>query len=183
MPFTFVGIFNLNKNKMQNIGIFYGSSTGNTEAVAKKIQEELGTDIASTIDVVDASAADLEKFNNLILGTSTWGIGDLQDDFEGFLSEITNANMDGKKVALFGLGDQYSYSDSFVDGMGELYETLEEQNCELVGETSTDGYEYDASRAEKDGKLVGLAIDIENQDDQTADRVANWVAELKNQFN
>jgi flavodoxin, long chain len=168
---------------MQNIGIFYGSSTGNTESVAKKIQEEFGADIASIIDVADASVADLEKFDNLILGTSTWGIGDLQDDFEGFLSEISNANMDGKKVALFGLGDQYSYSDSFVDGMGELFKVLEEKNCELIGETSTDGYEYDASGAEKDGKFVGLPIDIDNQDDQTEERVADWVAELKNQFN
>ena len=168
---------------MQNIGIFYGSSTGNTETVAKKIQEELGTDIATTYDVADAKAGDIEKFNNIIFGTSTWGIGDLQDDFEGFLSEISNADLNGKKVALFGLGDQYSYSDSFVDGIGEIYEALENKNCEVIGGISTDGYEYDASRAEKDGQLVGLALDIENQDDQTENRVADWVAELKNQFN
>jgi flavodoxin I len=183
LPLTFVSVINLNKNKMQNIGIFYGSSTGNTETVAKQIQEELGEDIATTFDVADAKAGDIEKFDNVIFGTSTWGIGDLQDDFEGFLSEISNANMDGKKVALFGLGDQYSYSDSFVDGIGEIYEALEDKNCEVIGATSIDGYEYDASRAEKDGQLVGLALDIENQDDQTGDRVATWVEQLKNQFN
>ncbi|WP_421919403.1 flavodoxin [Marinifilum sp.] len=168
---------------MQNIGIFYGSSTGNTETVAKQIQAKLGADNATTFDVADAKAGDIEKFTNIIFGTSTWGIGDLQDDFEGFLTEISNANLNGKKVALFGLGDQYSYSDSFVDGMGEIYEALDNKNCELVGETSTDGYEYDASKAEKDGKLVGLALDLENQDDQTEARVSEWVAELKNQFN
>jgi len=168
---------------MQNIGIFYGSSTGNTETVAKQLQEELGQDNAVTFDVADAKASDLENFSNIILGTSTWGIGDLQDDFEDFLSEISNANLSGKKVAIFGLGDQYSYSDSFVDGMGEIYELLEDKSCDLIGETSTDGYEYDATRAEKDGQLVGLAIDVENQDDLTAPRIKSWAEQIKNQFN
>jgi flavodoxin I len=41
---------------MQKVGIFYGSSTGNTEAAAKQIQNELGADVAETFDVADAKA-------------------------------------------------------------------------------------------------------------------------------
>lgn len=168
---------------MQNIGVFYGSSTGNTKAVAKLIQTELGEDIATIIDVANAKSSDIEQFNNLIFGTSTWGIGDLQDDFEDFLSELSKASIDGRKVALFGLGDQYSYPDSFVDGVGEIYELLEGKSCELIGKISVDGYEYDASKAEKDSQLVGLILDEENQDELTNERVKLWVEELKKQFN
>ncbi len=167
---------------MKNIGIFYGSSTGNTEDIAKQLQQEFGEETANIFNVSEASTADIEQFDNLIFGTSTWGIGDLQDDFEAFIPEISNANMAGKKVALFGLGDQYSYADSFVDAMGEIYELLQEKNCETIGETSTETYEYDASKAEKEGNLVGLAIDIENQDDKTNERISLWVEQLKKQF-
>lgn len=168
---------------MQNIGIFYGSSTGNTEATAKLIQSELGDDNATIFDVADAKVGELEKFTNLIFGTSTWGIGDLQDDFEGFLSELSNADLSGKKVAVFGLGDQSSYSDSFVDGVGELYELLEDKSCELIGEISNEGYEYDASKAERDGNFVGLIIDEDNQGELTKERVKLWVENLSSQFN
>ena len=72
---------------MQNIGIFYGSSTGNTEAAAEQLQKEFGADNARIFDVSDVKASDLEGYSNLIFGSSTWGIGDLQDDFEGFLPD------------------------------------------------------------------------------------------------
>ena len=167
---------------MQNIGIFYGSSTGNTEAAAEQLQKEFGADNARIFDVSDVKSSDLEGYSNLIFGSSTWGIGDLQDDFEGFLPEISNANLAGKKVAVFGLGDQFSYPDSFVNGIGEIYELLEDKGCEIIGHTSTDGYEYDETKAEKDGQLVGLVLDEENQSDLTSVRITNWVQELKNQF-
>ena len=168
---------------MQNIGIFYGSSTGNTEAAAKQIQKELGADIVKTFDVANAKANDIEQFSNLIFGSSTWGIGDMQDDFEDFLSEITSANLEGKKVAIFGYGDQDTYADSFVDAIGQIYETLEGKGCEIIGMVSTDGYEYDESKAEENGHFVGLPLDEENQSDLTDERIKSWVEQLKNQFN
>ena len=106
---------------MKIIGIFYGSSSGNTEGVAKQIQTEFGADNAQVFDVAKATKDDLEKFDNLIFGTSTWGFGELQDDFDGFMKQIEAANLSGKTVALFGCGDQESYSDTFVDGMGLVW--------------------------------------------------------------
>ena len=168
---------------MQQVGIFYGSTTGNTETSALKIQKEFGTDKAQLFDVSEVKASDMEQFTNLVFGASTWGIGDLQDDFEAFMSEITEANLTGKKVAIFGLGDQYSYSDSFVDAIAQIYEKLNDKGCELIGKTSTEGYEYDESQAEMDGQLIGLALDEENQSDLSDSRIKHWVEELKNQFN
>lgn len=83
---------------MQKIGIFYGSTTGNTETSAQRIQQEFGEDIAQLFDVSEATSKDIEQFTNLVFGASTWGIGDLQDDFESFMTEISEANLLGKKL-------------------------------------------------------------------------------------
>jgi flavodoxin len=167
---------------MKIIGIFYGSSSGNTEGVAKQIQAEFGADNAQVFDVAKATKDDLEKFDNLIFGTSTWGFGELQDDFDGFMKQIEAANLSGKTVALFGCGDQESYSDTFVDGMGLVWQSLQGKGCDIVGQTSTEGYSYSNSQSDVEGKFVGLAIDENNQSDQTADRVKAWVEVLKNAF-
>lgn len=167
---------------MKIIGIFYGSSSGNTEGVAKQIQAEFGADNAQVFDVAKATKDDLEKFDNLIFGTSTWGFGELQDDFDGFMKQIEAANLSGKTVALFGCGDQESYSDTFVDGMGLVWQSLQGKGCNIVGQTSTEGYSYSNSQSDVEGKFVGLAIDENNQSDQTADRIKAWVEVLKNAF-
>ena len=133
-------------------------------------------------DVAKATKDDLEKFDNLIFGTSTWGFGELQDDFDGFMKQIEAANLSGKTVALFGCGDQESYSDTFVDGMGLVWQSLQGKGCNIVGQTSTEGYSYSSSQSDVEGKFVGLAIDENNQSDQTADRVKAWVEVLKNAF-
>lgn len=148
---------------MKIIGIFYGSSSGNTEGVAKQIQAEFGADNAQVFDVAKATKDDLEKFDNLIFGTSTWGFGELQDDFDGFMKQIEAANLSGKTVALFGCGDQESYSDTFVDGMGLVWQSLQGKGCNIVGQTSTEGYSYSNSQSDVEGKFVGLAIDENNQ--------------------
>lgn len=167
---------------MQDIGIFYGSLTGNTEAAAKQIQQELGVDITKIYDVASAKASDVEQFCNLIFASSTMGIGDLQDDFEDFMSELKSANLKGKKVAIFGYGDQAIYADSFVDAIGEIYETLQNKGCVITGSVACDGYEYDESRAEVDGQFVGLPLDEENQSDLTDERIRSWVKQLKHEF-
>ncbi len=168
---------------MKNVGIFYGSSTGNTESAAEQIQKEFGEDIAHIYDVTDASSKDIEQYSNLIFGSSTWGIGDMQDDFDVFLSKIQKANLKDKKVAIFGFGDQDTYSDSFVDAIGLIYKALENKVCEVVGKIPTDGYEYDESKAEIDGQFVGLPLDEENQSNLSDERITKWVEQLKNQFN
>jgi len=167
---------------MQKIGIFYGSSTGNTEDAAKQIQLAFGKDFAQIFDVANAKASDIEQFTNIIFGASTWGYGDLQDDFEEFMTEINSANLEGKRIAIFGFGDQETYPDTFVDAIGLIYEAIINKGCEIVGKISTDGYEYDESMAEVDGQFVGLPLDEENQSDLTNDRISSWVEQLKGEF-
>lgn len=162
-----------------SIGIFYGSTTGNTKDVAVKLQEALGGDLHNITDVdTDAIAG----YDNLVFATSTWGAGDLQDDWEDFFPNLDDMDFSGKKVAIMGLGDQENYGDTFVDGMQLLAEKVEELGGQLVGFTSTEGYEYDSSEAERDGRFVGLVIDEDGQSDLTDGRVRDWAADLKTAF-
>lgn len=168
---------------MQKIGIFYGTSSGNSEAAANQIQKEFGADLATVIDVSGAKAKDVEQYSNIIFGCSTLSIGELEYDFDDFMPELKAANLEGKNVAIFGLGDQESYPDSFVDSIGIIYEVLKDKGCQIFGTTSTEGYNHDESRGEVDGQFLGLALDEENQGDMTNDRIKKWVVELKKVFN
>ena len=167
---------------MQNIGIFYGSLTGNTESAAKKIQKEFGDDIAKIFDTAKAEAGDIEQFSNIIFASSTWNDGDIEEDFEDFLPKISTANLSGKKVAIFGCGDQDSYPDTFVDAIGEIYEAIKEKGCEIVGKVSTDSYDFKESKAVVDGQFVGLPLDEDNQGNLTDNRISHWVNQLKGEF-
>ncbi|TFH06141.1 MAG: flavodoxin [Spirochaetales bacterium] len=164
---------------MASIGIFYGSSTGNTKDVAVKLQAALGADLHN---ITDVDADSFGEYQAIVLATSTWGAGDLQDDWEDFFPNLDDVDFSGKKVALMGLGDQENYGDTFVDGMQVIAEKIEEEGGVIVGQTSTDGYTYDNSEAERDGKFIGLVIDEDNQSDMTDDRIKTWSADLKALF-
>jgi len=163
------------------IGVFYGSSTGNSEKVAEKIVHAFGTENAISLNVEDASEKDLKKFEYLVFGTSTWGIGDMQDDWEEFIQVVEKVGLKNKKVALFGLGDQEIYSDSFVDGMSKIFNRIK-NITNVVGFWPWEGYLFDRSDSLVDDKFVGLVLDEDNQSGLTDERVKGWVAILKKEF-
>lgn len=164
---------------MSKIGIFFGTTTGTTEAVAQRISEALQIAAADVHNVSEASAAQLAEYDSLLLGSSTWGAGDLQDDWYDFLDNAKGMDLTGKKVALFGCGDSASFSDTFCNALGTIYNELQGTGCQFVGSVSTEGYTFDDSEAVVDGKFVGLALDEMNEDDKTAERLEQWVETLK----
>lgn len=161
------------------VGIIYGSSTGTTERVAQAIQQLLGSGKSEVENISDISSADLEKYDSLILGTSTWGIGDLQDDWEDGIEKLKSADLVNKNVALFGCGDQEGYPDSFIDGVGLLHQAVADKGAQVKGQWPTDGYDFAESKAVKQGLFVGLAIDEDNQSDLTDQRISDWLAALE----
>ena len=110
-------------------GIFFGTCTGNTEELAEVIQEQLGLESDAVHDVADITVDDLLNYDFLIIGIPTWHIGELQDDWYGIYQELDNIDMTGKMIAVFGLGDQYGYGDTFLDGMGILYKKMVERGA------------------------------------------------------
>lgn len=166
---------------MKKIGLFYGSSTGRTKRVAEMIQKGFGVKNVEIFNIKNINPSDVLHYENLIFGTSAWGVGDMQDDWEMFIDDLAELDLSNKKIALFGLGDQAEYPGSFVDGIGTLYCRMPNKE-NVVGFCSKDGYKYYFSSAEKDGKFVGLPIDEDNQPGLTQERVKNWVALLKKEF-
>lgn len=166
---------------MATISIYYGSSGGNTEDVAKKIAKALNLPIDRVFDVAKATA-DFSDSDTLLFGSSTLGLGDLQDDWDFFLDKVKTANLAGKKIALFGCGDSSSYSDTFCDALSKIYQGIQNKGIILIGRTSTDGYTYDSSESVIDGQFLGLAIDEDNEPHLTDARIARWVENLKKEI-
>lgn len=169
---------------MSAIGIIYGSTTGNTRDVSVKLQAALSTAAlgADLHDVTTIDAATVAGYRFLVFASSTWGAGDLQDDWEDFFPNLDQVDFSGRKVAIMGLGDQVNYGDTFVDCMMTLARKVEERGGTVVGATSTDGYTYDNSGAESNGRFVGLVIDEDSQSDKTDARIKSWAAGLRKEF-
>lgn len=163
---------------MQSTGIFYGSSTGDTEFVAKEIQKAIGADKASVHNIIAVEPADFSKFELIILGTSTWREAGLQYDWDFFLDLLDEVDFSSKKVAIYGLGDQKNYPAHFADAMRVLYDKVIERGASVVGAWPVDGYRFEASKAVIDGKFLGLVIDELNQHSLTASRIEEWVKGL-----
>lgn len=162
---------------MAKIGIYYGTTTGNTQEVAEEIAKKLGVEKSDLHDVSKANT-DFSNYDVLLFGSSTLGMGDLQDDWEDYISKLKSADLNGKKVAIFGCGDSSSYSDTFCDAMRKIYDVVKDKGCEVIGQVSTEGYTYDDSESVVDGKFVGLPIDNDNESDMTSERISAWVTSL-----
>ncbi|MDC0610957.1 flavodoxin [Vibrio sp.] len=172
---------------MAKVGIFFGTDTGSTRKVAKQIAKQLGDIADKPKNINRSSVSDIEEYEYLILGTPTLGEGCLpglsvdcqEESWEEFMPNFEGLDLTGKKVALFGLGDQVGYSSEFVDALGELYDYVANCGAEIYGFWPTDGYDFDASNAVDDGMFVGLVIDKDNQASMTEQRVAGWVEQIK----
>ena len=168
---------------MPKIGLFYASSAGNTEETAKLIKEKMSTfdiDLKNISDCVDNA---MKEYDLLIFGVSTWGEGDLQDDWEDYLANLNEENLLNKTVAIFGLGDQENYCDSFLDAMGTIYDKVVESGATVVGSWPTDGYDFSGSTAVRDEEFVGLGVDQDNQNELTYERVSQWIELITPYFN
>lgn len=165
---------------MKKTGIFYGSTTGVTESIAEQIASKLGIPQTDTYNVRNTDVDITENYEVLILGSSTWGAGDLQDDWYDFLDKLSTCNLNSKTIALFGCGDGNSFGGTFCDAVGTIYEKLQDTGCTFIGHVKTDGYEYDTSTAEiNSGEFIGLLIDENNQADQTENRINAWTEEVR----
>jgi flavodoxin I len=106
----------------------------------------------------------------------------LQDDWDLKFDQLDALNLDGKLVAMFGVGDQFGYPDNYCDAIGIIGSKLEERGAELVGFTDASDYEFSHSLGVEDGVFLGLALDDDNEVALTEERIADWVAQLLEEF-
>lgn len=167
---------------MNKIGIFYGSTTGTTAGVARQIAKELGVADTDVHDMSKSSPSDVAPYDVLIMGTSTWGDGDMQDDAHDFADGLQGLSLKGKKVALFGCGDE-TMADTFCNGVEEFLEYVKPTEATIIGQFNVDGYDFSKSKSvNADGEAAGLLIDEVNHADTVDKRIKEWCDELRKEI-
>merc|ERR1711937_369491 len=159
------------------VGLIYSTTTGNTETVAGYVEAATGL---SMQDIGDVDGATVAGFDGLIIGAPTWHTGaDTERSgtaWDEFLyGDLTSLDLKGKKVAVFGVGDQSGYADNFCDAMDELATCFKDRGAEIIGAVSTDGYDHEESKSVDGDKFVGLPCDEDNQPEISEDRVKAWI--------
>lgn len=157
-----------------NIGIYFGSQTGTTDGIAALIARQLTGHDVTVQCVLNVPPEQLARHELLILGTSTWDIGELPYDWQRWWPNFDQLDLSGRSVAIFGLGDQSGYPDTFCDAMRALYDKAIERGACVIGGWSIEGYEFEKSAAVIDDVFVGLALDEVNQPEWTQARVEAW---------
>lgn len=167
---------------MKKTAIIYSFNTKKTGKIAERIREAFGDEQVDMVNAEDLTEELFMSYDQIIMGVATWFDGELPNYWDEFLPALEDLDLKGKKIALFGLGDQKGYPENFIDGVGVMAEFLEEQHAQLVGFTSTEGYEFESSRALRGERFAGLAIDYENQGSMNKERITAWVDQLKKEF-
>lgn len=166
------------------IGLFYGSTTCYTEMAAEKIRDCIGAELVELHNIKEVDISTMNNFDMLILGISTWDFGELQEDWEAVWEQLDGLNLQGKTIALFGLGDQEGYSEWYLDAMGMLHDKLLPTGTHFVGYWPNEGYQFEASKALTDDQkfFVGLALDEDSQYELSDDRITQWCEQILTEY-
>jgi flavodoxin I len=167
---------------MKKTAIFYSFSSRKTSKIASMILDEFGDTQIATHDPEAIAFETLLAYDNLILGVPTWFDGELPNYWDELVPAIEDMNFKGKTVAIFGNGDQEGYPQNFCDGVGIMAGLMESRGARLAGFTEATGYNFEHSRAERNGKLCGLLLDFENQPKMNSRRVKDWVNQLRKEL-
>ena len=173
---------------MSKTALFYSPVGGNVNSVANKLGALIGNDKVDVIPVKEVEKEDVDKYDQIILagstvGTDHWSNETIVDEWPEFFTKIREISFENKKFAIIGLGNSLLYPDHFADGMAIMYEKLSKLDARIYGKVDTKGYDFtDSESLDDDGFFCGLAIDEDNEDELTAERLENWISILKPDF-
>lgn len=167
------------------INIIFWTEGGNVEKTAHAIEKKLVDNNVSTFSVNNINYNALKEADLIIMGGSTvgadhWENDNYQDIWSNFFKTLPSKNISlkNKKVALFGLGNHILYPEHFVDHLKELYTYIQKTEATLIGQCSTEGYDFTSSKAIVNSKFVGLPLDEDTQKDLTEERIDKWIKNL-----
>jgi flavodoxin I len=170
------------KEVIMNIGIFYGSSSGNTEEAAEKILQKLELSNDHLHDISETDREMFEEYDMVILASSSTGTGNMQPDWAEFRNELETIDFSDKTVAFVGMGDQMMFPDSYLGGISHIYSMVAQKADRVIGGNwPGDGYDFNHSNFFKKGVFRGLALDADNQPELTDERIEKWVRQLENE--
>ena len=168
------------------VGIYFATTTGKTEDIAERLHDILPS-AESPKDLADVS--DVNEFTSLdgiICGIPTWNTGADSERsgtaWDTLLEDIGSLNLNGKKVAIFGLGDSSTYTENFCDAMEELHSYFVKAGASMVGYVSNSDYTFEESKSVIGDSFCGLPLDEDSESDMSDDRLVNWSKQLKNEM-
>jgi len=167
---------------MKKIGLFYSFNSAKTAKIAEKIKSAFSGYDIQNINVEIADENSFKSFDYLIFGAATWFDGELPNYWDEYLPAVEDVDLSGKKLAIFGLGDQLNYPENFCDAIGILADFFEAKGAEIVGKFPLEGYDFEGSKAVRNNEFIGLPLDQENQARMTNTRIEKWVESLKLEF-
>ncbi len=171
---------------MKKIALIYWPKKGSTEDAAIKIISKFERNSVKLFTITNIATAEFALYDGFIIGGSTTGADNWEDAhkdrWNDFFVRLKSADLKGKPVAIFGLGNQILYPNNFVDGISEIREQFEKAGARIVGSWPAKGYEFKDSKAFKDGQFFGLALDSDQQEELTDDRINGWVDKVKMEF-
>ncbi len=167
---------------MEKIGLFYSFASKKTAKIAGVVHNAFSGNDVQLINVDEVKKEKFLEFDNLIVGVPTWFDGELPNYWDELLPALEEIDFSNKRIAVFGLGDQKGYSENFCDAIGIMATFFEEKGALIVGKFPLEGYNFEGSKAVRNGQFVGLPLDQENQARLTNGRIEHWVEYLKKEF-
>ncbi|MDP4183559.1 MAG: flavodoxin domain-containing protein [Bacteroidota bacterium] len=174
---------------MKKIGLIYWPKGGSVERCATMMFDKIENSDIEILALDDVNVSKISGYDLIILGGSTVGADHWEDartenQWSYFFADLKNNNIDlkGKKVALFGLGNQVLYPSQFVDGINSLKKSIEAFGPEFIGSWSVNSYDFEESESIVGGRFVGLPLDEDTQSELTETRIEKWVKQLSEEY-
>lgn len=172
---------------MKKITLIYWPEGGNVENVADKFvaRFEPGSVVKMSLGNLDKKIlhdSDQWLVGGSTVGSHVWEDANDSNKWTEFFQLLDEIDLTKKTVAFYGLGDHILYPNHFVDGLGILQEEFESRKAKIVGSWPVKGYEFNDSDGMKNGMFFGLALDQDNDEGLTDNRINEWLKTVKPQL-
>jgi len=162
---------------MPSVGIFFASTSGRTESVADRIARHL-TPLRPEMHRIESSQpVDLLRFDVLILGSPTYGRGQMHHEWLSWKDHVARIDLSEKAVGLFVLGDQRFHGRTFAGAVDHLCDLVQSTGTRPRAQWPTDGY-HAPGLEQRAAPFPGLVVDEINQRRSTEQRVQRWCAQF-----
>ncbi len=141
---------------MKKVCVVYASMTGNTEEIANILSKNLEAFEVEQVEMEQADAANLLAYDGILLGSYTWGDGELPGEAEDFFNQLDEVDLTGKIVGVFGSGD--TVYEQYCAAVDQFQEKVKERGATIVGE--------------------GLKIELSPDDDEQLEKCNNFAKEF-----
>ena len=166
---------------MDNAGIFYATATGRTDRLVDQIELQWEGHLHRA-ELKSTDPKDLQGFDFLLLGSPTYGIGDLHHHWHDFLDGMKELDLSKKTVGLFVMADGRFHGDSFAGALGLLFDSIQPLGGVIRGSSDPEDYQFSKTTSLRcGGQFPGLVVDWSSPGERrkTPERITRWLRQLR----